>query len=124
MVERVVRTEWLEGWDELLERARQAKDDVERELLARRQERAAQLGFGVPGPDRASSRQRGKKRGARRLEERDDWGERKQTLSHWLQYSKKATAEVAAQLVGVPVRTLRSWRARRDELASDKNRQE
>lgn len=70
MVERLVRTEWLEGWDEALERARQAKDDVERELLARHQARAAQLGFGVPGPDRSSSRQRGKKRGARRLEER------------------------------------------------------
>jgi len=69
-VERFVRTQWLEGCDELLERARQAKDDVDRELLARRRERAAQLGFGVPGPDRSSSRQRGKKRGARRLEER------------------------------------------------------
>lgn len=47
MVERFVRTEWLEGWDEALERARQAKDDVERELLG---VRSAPLSWGLASP--------------------------------------------------------------------------
>jgi len=55
--------------------------------------------------------------GVQRLEERPDWPDRLRTLEEWERLCAKRPQAIAADLVGVPLRTLTGWRKRRDALS-------
>ena len=60
------------------------------------------------------------KRGRPRLEDSRDWAHSLELVAKWERYTNnRKSPDVAADLVGVPLSTLRNWAKRRDELARD-----
>jgi len=67
------------------------------------------------------SRPRSAPKGAPRLTERDDWPEKLQMVAEWeARLEKGVKPEMAAELIGRPLRTLQRWRAVRDASSDRK----
>jgi len=86
------------------------------EMLLEKMKRPS-LARAVGAEERDAASEQEWRRGAPRLEERDDWPEKLEKLEKWEQRVPRMPQAIAADLIGVSLSTLRGWQKRRNSLA-------